>query len=207
MKSLKIVIGSLIIIVVSSCFFDKKPKDVDPFYFTRNYGQFPLLPLIKPVKLSQDDQSLEWSLEIPHSFKQRISTDKLADIGIDKTFIYGKIKSQKYILNNIKKGDLVYARKFGGTLISQEPMEAERVMEVYPIDSTSNTYIIPERWFIINIADSTTEAFFSKKKYEEYLKEKGISGKMYSINKYYKQYKETGILPWFPDSVKVKLKK
>ena len=65
----------------------------------------------------------------------------------------------------------------------------------------------PERWFVINVADSTTEAFFSKKKYQNYLKEKGISGKMYDVNKYYKQFKETGILPWFPNSIKVKLRK
>ncbi len=42
-------------------------------------------------------------------------------------------------------------------------MEAERGTRAYPIDSTSKTYIITERWFIIDVADSTTEAFFSKK--------------------------------------------
>ncbi len=135
-----------------------------------------------------------------------MNIENINSIGIEETFIYGKVKHEKQTIDGIEKGDLVYARKFGGTLISQEPMALERVKRAYPIDSKSKTSVLPERWFVINVADSTTEAFFSKKHYEEYLKEKGISGKMYDINRYHKQFKATGILPWFPGSIKIKLK-
>lgn len=211
MKSLKRTLTLwVILITLYSCILDKKTEDeeIESFYISKNFGQFPVLPLSKPIKLHLDDQSKEWRIEyLKHSFNQYMRIEGIDSIGVEKTFIYGKTENEKQTIDGTKKGDLVYARKFGGTLISQDPMEAERVTRVYPIDSISKTYIIPERWFIINVADSTTEAFFSKNKYDNYLKEKGISGRMYNINKYHEKYKETGILPWFPDSIKVKLKK
>ena len=77
-------------------------------------------------------------------------------------------------------------------------------VQVYP-DSIHHTFIIPERWFVINAADSTTEAFFSEAKYQTYLKEKGLSGRMYNIDSVNKEFTKTGIAPWFPDSIRIKL--
>ena len=212
MKSLKRTLTLwLILATFSSCIFDKKTEDkeIESFYTTKNFGQFPVLPLSKPLKLHQEDQSKEWKIEyLKHSFKQRIPTQNLKSIGIDKTYIYGKIDKKTHKSNIYSKGEFTFLHKFNSmssTPNYREPTKDE--IQIYPTDSINKTFVFPERWFVINVADSTTEAFFSKKKYEDYLKEKGISGKMYDINKYHKQYKETGILPWFPDSVKVKLKK
>ncbi len=51
----------VILTVFSSCILDEKTENrsVDAFYTTRNYGQFQVLPLSKPIKLHQDDQSKE----------------------------------------------------------------------------------------------------------------------------------------------------
>ena len=205
----KLIVLILIMVVVSSCIFDKRSKDIDPFYTARNFGQFPVLPLAKPIKLHCDDQSKQWKVEyLKHSFKQRIPTHDLKEIGVDNTYIYGKIDKKKYRSRIYDKGEYAFLHKFNSMSSAQnyrEPTKDE--IRIYPIDSTSKTFIFPERWFVINVADSTTEAFFSKVKYQKYLKEKGISGKMYNIEKYHKEFKETGILPWFPDSIKVKLKK
>ncbi len=202
----KVIVLILAAAVVSSCLFDKRPKDVDPFYTTRNFGQFPVMPLVKPIKLIQNDQSKEWGIDIPHSFKKRLSIENINEIGVCEIYVYGRIDKKKWNISTYKKGDFVYAHKYGGTTISKEAWNSAEEIRIYPIDSNSKTFILPERWFVINVADSTTEAFFSKTKYDEYLKEKEISGKMYNIDKYHKQFIETGILPWFPDSIKVKLK-
>ena len=195
-------------ISIISCLSNKKSKGVDTFYTTSNYGQFQLLPLSKPIKLTKDDQSGEWWIDMSkHSLNHNMNIDELIEIGIDESYIYGSINPIKKKLKKYKKEDFVYAGKYSDISWSSKPTQFEGEIRLYPIDSNSRTFIIPKRWFIIDSKHSTIDAFFSKKKYEDYLTEKGISGKMYDINKYHQQYKETGIVPWFPDSVKVKLKR
>jgi hypothetical protein len=209
MKSLKKIITFIIIVTVTiSCAFNKIDKKIDSFYTTKNFGQFSVIPLVKPIKLWRDDQSKEWGIDrLKYDLKRSVNINNQKKIGVDKSFIYGKLPKHKQNLNDYTKEDYVYFYKYGGVSISKTILNSKDEIRIYPIDSTSKTFILPERWFVINVADSITEAFFSKKRYDEYLKQKGISGEMYEINKYHKQYKETGILPWFPDSIKVKLKK
>lgn len=205
----KAIVLILTVAVVSSCLFDRRPKDVDPFYTTKNFGQFPVMPLIKPIKLLQDDQSLEWNIDmLDYSFGHVMGVNNLDRIGVENTYVYCKTDSKKRCVGIYEKGDYVFLHKFNSissTSTFRKPQKDE--IQIYPLDSLGKTFTLPERWFVINVADSTTEAFFSKAKYDEYLKEKGVSGKMYNIDKYHKQFVETGILPWFPDSVKVKLRK
>lgn len=208
---MKILRKKLIIILIFpllfSCSKKKKGKNIDSFYTQNYYLEYPSVPLSNPVFAYYIKEYNDWSFKIPNYFKNKLHIENLNKIGIERTFIYGKLEEKKWTVNRYKTGDYVYARRYGGTLISKEPFQSKDEIRIYPIDSINKKFILPERWFVIKVADSTTEAFFSKKKYENYLTEKGISGKMYDINKYHKQYKETGIVPWFPDSVKVKLKR
>jgi hypothetical protein len=208
MKSTKKNVFLLIIIsVLSSCFQDKTPKNVNSFYIKKYYLDYPVIPLSNPVFAYYVKEYDEWSFEIPNSFKNNLHIENLNKIGVDENYIYGKISKKNWTVRRYESGDYVYAHRYGGTTLSKEPFKSQDDIRVYPLDSTSKTFLLPERWFVINVIDSTTEAFFSKSKYDDYLKTKGVSGKMYDINKYHKQFKETGILPWFPDSIKTKLKK
>ncbi len=210
MENLKKVIVLILAVVVSSCLFDKQPKDVDPFYTTRNFGQFPVMPLVKPVKLICDDQSKKWDVDIPDYFKQKISRRYLynSKIGVDSTCIYGRLIPIERHIDGYKEGDNIYMYNDGIVTWTKEKKELnDAIRLIKPPDIVNKTFTEPERWFIINVADSTTEAFFSEKKYKDYLQERGISGTMYNIEECHKQFIETGILPWFPDSVKIKLKK
>ena len=201
----------MIILTSTSCLFDKNTKRVDTFYTNRNYGQFPIIPLVKPINLKCNDQTKEWRIETLKYFKKKINKRYLdnSQIGIDSTYIYGKLTPIKRYVEDYKNGDNVYMYVDGSVTWTKDikTMNNNDIIEITSFDTVNKSFIEPERWFVISVADSTTEAFFSKKKYENYITEKGISGKMYDINKYHKQYKEIGILPWFPDSVKVKLKK
>ncbi len=191
---IKVIIVFLVLLICSS-------------YTKKNYLDYPVIPLSNPVFAYYVKEYDEWSFKIPDYFKNKLHIENLNEIGVNETYIYGKLGKKKWSVRRYEIGDYVYAHRFGGTTLSKEPFNSKNDVRIYPVDSTSKTFILPERWFVFNITDTITEAFFSKKKYEDYLKTKGISGKMYNINKYHKQYKETGILPWFPDSVKLKLKK
>ena len=70
--------------VVSSCFFDGRHKDVDPFYTIRSYGQFPVMPIVKPIKLYYDKLDDEWGIDkLEYSLKQSISISDQKNIGVD----------------------------------------------------------------------------------------------------------------------------
>ncbi|MFB9065892.1 hypothetical protein, partial [Flavobacterium branchiarum] len=193
--------------LVSSCFLKKEHKDVDPFYTTNHFGQFHILPLLKPITLMYDPSTKVWWLEYNHSLKHNISINTLTEIGVDKTYIYGNILGWKDTIQSYTARDYVFTDKYGITSWDEKkdkPTPDE--IQIYPTDSIHKIFIIPERWFVINVADSTTEAFFSKKKYKNYLKEKGVSGKMYNIESVKKEFAKTGIAPWFPEDIKTKLR-
>jgi hypothetical protein len=207
---MKAVITSILIAVgilgVLSCDFRKSHKDVDSFYTTRNFGQFFLVPLIKPLALIYDPSIKKWWIEDKHALKQSMFIDSLTEIGVDKTYIYGKVVAREDSIENYTLKDYVFVDKFG--IIygpTKNTIRMKNNMRIFPTDSIHKTFIIPERWFVINAADSTTEAFFSEAKYQTYLKEKGLSGRMYTIDSVNKEFTKTGIAPWFPDSIKIKL--
>jgi hypothetical protein len=209
---MKAIVTSVLIAVcilgVWSCDFRKSHKDVDSFYTTRNFGQFFLVPLIKPLALSYDPSIEKWGLSDQHALKEMMYIDSLTEIGVDKTYIYGKLFARKHTLQIYNPKHYVFVDKFG--VITSGPTKdtigMKDKMQIHPTDSIHQTFIIPERWFVINAADSTTEAFFSEAKYQTYLKEKGLSGRMYGIDSVGEEFTKTGIAPWFPDSIKIKLR-
>ncbi|MCV9933305.1 hypothetical protein OIU80_13525 [Flavobacterium sp. LS1R47] len=199
---------AIMLCFVSSCIFKKEHKDVDPFYTTNHFGQFHLLPLAKPITLSYDPSTKVWLLQDnKHILKQNMFIDSLTEIGIDKTYIYGKLFERKDYIETYQPEDYLFLNKFGSiTFNSKKDKPTPDEIQIYPTDSIHKIFMIPERWFVINVADSTTEAFFSKKEYKNYLKEKGVSGKMYNIESVKKEFAKTGIAPWFPEDIKTKLR-
>ncbi|MGB0880041.1 MAG: hypothetical protein ACPGTO_05700 [Polaribacter sp.] len=196
-------------LTIQSCFFDKKHRNIDSFYISKSFGDMPRVPLLKPLDLTygQTKGGKTWLMGSLHYFKQRISIDSIFDIGIHKFFIYGKIFERKRYIDNYDAGKFVFVSKYNRVYTTPKLRDTEvDEIRIYPTDSINKTFILPERWFAINVADSTVEAFFSKSKYLDYLKEKGVSGKMYNIDSINKVFRKTGILPWFPDNIKVKLK-
>ena len=134
----------LIILIVSfSCVFDKHSKNIDPFYTTKNFGQFSVLPLSKPVKLHRDDQLKDWKIEyLRHSFKQRTPTQNIKSIGIDKTYIYGKIDKKTHKSNIYSKREYAFLHKFNSmssTPNYREPTKDE--IQIHPIDSINRTFV------------------------------------------------------------------
>ena len=208
---MKAIITSVLIAVcilgVWSCDFRKSHKDVDSFYTTKNFVQFFLISLIKPLTLIYDPTGEKWGLADKHALKESMYIDSLTEIGVDKTYIYGKLFAREKTLEYYTPKEYVFVDKFG--VITSGPTKdttgMKDEMQIYPTDSIHKIFIIPERWFVINAADSTTEAFFSEAKYQTYLKEKGLSGRMYGIDSVGEEFIKTGIAPWFPDSIKIKL--
>ena len=153
------------ILGVLSCDFSKSHKDVDSFYTTRNFGQFFLIPLIKPLALIYDPSGKKWGLSDEHALKEMMYIDSLTEIGVDKTYIYGKLFVREKTLESYTPKDYVFVTKFG--IIYGPSKDTTRIkdeIQIYPTDSIHKIFIIPERWFVINAADSTTEAFFSEAK-------------------------------------------
>ncbi|MDN3672555.1 hypothetical protein QWY99_05730 [Flavobacterium branchiarum] len=199
---------AILLCLVSSCFLKKEHKDVDPFYTINHFGQFYLLPLAKPIVLTYDPNGRVWRmLEDNQSLKKNVYVDSLTEIGVDRTYIYGKKFERKEFIETYQLGDYLFLSKYG-TISWNDKKDKPRPdqIRIYPIDSVHKIFIIPEQWFVINVADSTTEAFFSKKEYKNYLKEKGVSGKMYNIESVKKEFAKTGIAPWFPEDIKTKLR-
>lgn len=209
MKSTILVFGLLVAVnILSSCDSKRESKNVDSFYTTRSFGDIPTRPLLKPLSLSFDDIHKKWYLEIPHFFKQRMNIDSIKKIGVEKTYVFGNVLEEKRICDSYNNGDFVVANKFGKVYYDSKKFKTEAdEIQLQPIDIKNNIFLIPERWYVINVADSTIKAFFSKSKYQNYLKKKDISGTLYNIDSIDNEFIKTGILPWFPDGVKVKLRK
>ena len=213
-----IIFLSCVFIIFQSCVFENNQKSIDSYYTSKYWGELrPRIPLFKPLSIYKDRMTPDkWGIDYNDiiskdynfTFKHTLGIDSIISIGVDKTYVYGKVFERKHRSKIYKVGDYVYARKYGGTSSSKErrKMDNNRV-QIYPIDSINKIFILPERWFVINVSDSTTEAFFSKSKYEKYLKKKKLSRRMYNIDSINKVYIKTGILPWFPDSIKVRLRK
>ena len=195
-------------IFLQSCIFDTDIEGIDPFYTTRSFSDIPLMPLVKPLTLAYNKPSSKWILVVPHEFKQRLTIDSITEIGVEAPFIYGKIFQIKNYYPEYKNSDYVFLTKFNTIYkFDKYRKPASDEIQIFPDDSVNKTFILPERWFVINVADSTIEAFFSKSKYLEYLKVKGVSGKVYNIDSVENAVGRSGVFPWFPDSVKTKLRK
>lgn len=191
-------------IVFSSCLFEEKHKDVDSFYTAKAKYDFPRIPLVKPFFMIYDKTDKEWFFDYPTSLEYGMSPSNTDTIGIDENYIYGYIKGGLKKID--KEGYYFYLDAIRQVTVELEkPIKEDNLILLEPIDSTNKTFKIPERWFVLNAKDSLNYIFLSNVKYKEFLKKNNISGKTYNTEKMHKQFLDTGILPWFPDSVKKKL--
>lgn len=200
-----VVILTFFLIVFSSCLFEKKHKDVDSFYTAKVKYDFPRIPLVKPFFMIYDENEKEWLYDYPTSLEYGMSPSNTDTIGIDKNYLYGYIKGGNTRLIDYEKGMLVYLREDGVTVFSEDLIKSKKYIRLELLDLSKKIFHKPNRWFVVNAKDSTRHVFLSNLKYKEFLNKNNISGKTYNTKKMDKQFLDTGILPWFPDSIKTKL--
>lgn len=198
---------SFSLVVFTSCLFQEKHPDVDSFYTARAKYDFPRTPLLKPFYLTYDKIDRKWDLNYPTLLTYGMSPSNTDSIGIDKHYLYGYIQGHEKIAEQYKKGMFVHLRKDGIIVYPKTLLKSKDYIPLKLIDSTEKTFKIPNRWFVVNAKDSTRHVFLSKLKYDKFLNRNNISGKTYNTLEMHKQFLDTGILPWFPDSVKIKLSK
>jgi len=220
MKGIKYFSFFITLLSIQSCFFENKKADIDVYYTAKYWGErSSRIPLLKPLSIYKDRMMPNiWGMDYKdlvtrhqykdYHFNNTLGIDSIIDIGVDKSYVYGMIFESKVYNENYNKNEYVFLGKYNITYRTpkyREPRNNE--IRIYPTDTINKIFVLPKRWFVINVADSTVEAFFSKNKYKKKLKDKGISGKMYNIDSINKVFLETGILPWFPEKVKIKLEK
>ena len=191
------------------CFYscERKYKNVDPFYTERASGSLLFLPIYKPTKLIYHRVEKKWILEEPHYFKQNMNIEKIDSIGIDNGLVYGKLDTiHYYIEDTIHKFRVV--DRFNAIYSDIKPLQLENdEVRINPVGSNSKYFLLPKRWFIFNHNDSTIEAYFTEREYLDYLTNKGVRPKLHNIDTLMNTYVTTNVLPWFPDSIKSKLRK
>ena len=127
---------------------------------------------------------------------------------LNQPLLYGKINEIKYYIEDFTSETIVFSDKFNTIYLATEPRDPiEGEIRLYPMDSISKLFILPEKWFVINNIDITVNTFTTKEEFKNYLKQNAISYTLYNIDRLDMEFMKTGILPWFPDSVKAKLKK
>ncbi len=218
-KSIKKVFFFCLVFCLSSCFLKKDPPNVDSFYTTKGFGDIPLLPLVKPILISYDRINKFWGIGDVGDMLQlsfldnHTSIDSIRSIGVEGNYIYGNTHNRVVYIDKYTKEKVVCAMRSGGLTIGKKSDTIyEDEIRIYPIDSTAidstaKQFILPERMFVIHPPDSTLKVFFEESKYKDYLKEKGISGKMYDLDTMHAVYLQKDTLPWFPKEVKDKIVK
>ncbi|MDB2606884.1 hypothetical protein N9Y48_03795 [Zobellia sp.] len=184
----------------------KKPK-VDSFYTQKMFGQqFALVPLMKPIKLSYDTDINTWGfLETSYKGFSFIGANA-KKIGVQGQYVYGKVEEREYENEDLLPDEIVYALSSGGATWSTTEKKGSRYKKATSMEGKTNSYLLSERWFILSTNDEKSEGFFDKNEYIKSLKEKGIDGKMYNSDSLLSQFQETGVLEYFPDSIKAKLR-
>lgn len=204
----KINLYLLIVLCLISCRFESQNKqtDVDKFYLPQRMGQqMNLLPLAKPMKLTYDNDMHNWFMDVNNN-PSRVQIHNPTTIGVNSQYVYGKVESSEKVLNKVEEGDNVYAYYFGGATWTPKSLEGKEHLRIFPIKGRPNTYILPERWYIINASEGKGEGFFNYDEYLKSLNEKGIEEKIYKSDSLLKEFQNTGVLEYFPDSIKTKLK-
>ncbi|MBL4560012.1 MAG: hypothetical protein JKX79_03400 [Labilibaculum sp.] len=195
-----------------------KPK-VSWYYKATNWNSnCPRLPLYEPLAIYKDlSTPPKWFMSFDdllsskkdkidyHSIGANISS--INHIGVDRGVVHGYIDESVRIFENCDSENQVYFDKDESVFYISK--------EVYPIgsgdivlsllDSIKKEFLFPEHWYIINTKDTTYNFFFDKKIYQIELKELNVSTHMYNIDSVYNEFTITGILPWFPDSIKTAL--
>ena len=199
-----------ILFSLSSCnFFTKKNIDISSFYTDTHFGQFPILPLVQPIKLHYHKLNDDWGIDFSTSNITRVNIVKQDSIGIQNNYIYGIIPKYKFEPISYNKNTRSFLHKFGSIIDieDKELFPTKDEIEILPIEITKESciYEIPQRWYVIDISNKSIEVFFTKKEYLSYLRLKNISGRMYNSKDYQEQFYKTGLLPWFPNEIRKKI--
>ncbi len=88
----------------------------------------------------------------------------------------------------------------------EKGIPSENQIQIELVDSVKRIFLIPKRWYIVNTNDTSFNYIFKETDYKKTLKDLCITETLYNIDEIYDQFNSTGILPWFPDNVKVLLK-
>lgn len=204
----KLIAFALIFYAISSCSSENIDSDVDSFYTAKVYQDYPVLPLAKPVFLYYDKSYTEWFLNIPESFNANLDLGDLDEIGVDSSYVFGKITGKKRSIEEYSPDDFVYMYSNGTVTWGKRKREiTDDMILINSMNTIDKSFIEPDRWFIIDIPNGKTEMYFLKDQYEKFLEDRRASNTMYNLTKYHKRYSKTGVLPWFPDSIKAKLNK
>ena len=187
---------------------EKKHPEVDGFYTQKRYGQqFALLPLAKPVTMGYDTDNERWGFhDSSNIYGFSLHGADTDYIGVNGQYVYGKVVATETTNDKLEPDDIVYAVLSGGSTWTKEPKVGGSDVIAIPVQGKPNTYLLPERWFIINTTDEKVDGFFDQAEYSKALKNKGIEGRMFKTDSLLKAYQETGLLEYFPDSIKTKLR-
>lgn len=216
MRKIIFVLGLLVLL--SAC--DNPKSKVSRYYKATTWNRnCPRLPLYEPLAVYKDFSTPpEWFL----SFDDLLSSKNdeidyhtagsnivsIHQIGIDRGIVHGYIKESELIETVEGIGNYGFINNKGGFSFSLQKCTAgenERALEL--IDSTKKSFLIPKRWYVVNTRDTTYTYLFSEEDYQTRLKELHVSAHLYDIDSVYNQFTSTGILPWFPNSIKASLTK
>ncbi|WP_143470510.1 membrane lipoprotein lipid attachment site-containing protein [Labilibaculum filiforme] len=216
MRKILFVLG--LAVLLSAC--DNSKSKVSRYYKATTWNRnCPRLPLYEPLAIYKDlSTPPEWFMSFDdllsgkkneidyHSIGANIIS--INDIGADRGVVYGCIKESELIETGAEFGNYAFINSKGGfsfPLKNRPSRENEQALVL--IDSTKRSFLVPERWYLINTKDTTYKFFFDKKNYQAELKELNVSSQLYDIDSVYNEYVSTGVLPWFPDSIKVALRR
>ncbi len=180
----------LIIFSLVSCNFSNKKvetklptknKNSDIFYTEKSGLDYVRFPLIKPFDITSIDIGESWLLGIGHD--TYVYSDKISELTIFKEYIFvhsigetiidGKtVQESWYVYNTIEK----------------------EFLKKYTTDKDFLKNYGIEKYFL--------KEFTTKKEFLEHLKSKNIDSTKLNWQKpedLYKQFKETGCLPWIPN--------
>ncbi|MBL4560011.1 MAG: hypothetical protein JKX79_03395 [Labilibaculum sp.] len=217
MQKIMFVLG--LIMLLSAC-NQSKPK-VSWYYKATNWNSnCPRLPLYEPLAIYKDlSTPPKWFMsfnDLLSSKKDKIDYHSIGaniisinHIGVNNGIVYGCINESTVKIEGYSLGDFVYMNNEGSPSWTSDSTYKHQEGEIVAtiLDTVNKVVMVPERWYIINTKDTTYNFFFDKKNYQAELKELKVSAHMYNIDSVYNQFVREGVLPWFPDSIKVALNK
>ncbi len=204
------------ILLVSLACNHKKTSEISKYYTAPNWNtKSPRIPLYEPLSVYYDRYgSNKWFLSFNDIFCNKRHNyfsigsriDSLKNIGADKGVVYGNLDKEYITMNDTDFGDCAIMNSTGTMyfpLAKRLPSQGEVQIEL--VDSIKRIFLIPKRWYIINTNDTSFNYIFQESEYKTALKELSITETLYNIDDIYNQFNSTGILPWFPDSIKTLL--
>ena len=214
----QIVFTLIAMLLVSACINTGTSKVYRYYTATSWDRECPRIPLYEPLAIYQQPYvSDKWSIafdDFLSNQRDKIdyswiggSVDSIHYIGADGGVVYGYVDEKHVIMDNPAFGDYAITDHSGFMSFPKESrLPSPNEVKVELVDSINRIFLVPKRWYIINTNDTSFSFIFTESDYKRKLKDLNISETLYGIDDMYKQFCTTGILPWFPDSVKESLK-